>query len=149
MPVFAAARFERFFRTAAHLDVDKNDLKRYSDFVVRKLHDLLQIGKITAEANLRDTVAPHDLPITKGLQECIHAFRKMDEEIELAPILSRLAVYPPLDRALSEETEKRLPHVIGGLSVALARMIVIVNPEVRNPHTAQWETAFKVFDDLI
>jgi uncharacterized protein DUF1931 len=149
MPIFAVAKFERFFRAAAHLDVDKNDLKRYSDFVVRKLHDLLLIGQVTAEANSRDIVAPRDLPITKGLQQCIHAFRKMDEEIELAPILSRLAVYPPLDRALSEETEKRLPHVIGGLSLALARIIAIADPDVKDPQTAHWERAFKVFDELI
>ena len=149
MPIFAVAKFERFFRAAANLDVDKNDLKRYSDFVVRKLHDLLLIGQVTAEANLRDIVAPRDLPITKGLQQCIHAFRKMDEEIELAPILSRLAVYPPLDRALSEETEKRLPHVIGGLSLALARIIAIADPDVKDPQTAHWERAFKVFDELI
>ncbi|GAA0916215.1 DUF1931 family protein [Virgisporangium aurantiacum] len=149
MPIFAVAKFERFFRAAAHLDVDKNDLKRYSDFMVRKLHDLLLLGQITAEANLRDVVAPHDLPITKGLQECIHAFRKMDEDIELAPILSRLAVYPPLDRVLSKETEERLPHVIGGLSLALARVIAIVDPDVRNPQTAHWERAFKILDELI
>lgn len=149
MPIFAAAKFERFFGAAAHLDVDKNDLKRYSDFVVRKLHDLLLMGQVTAEANLRDIVAPHDLPITSGLQKCIHAFRKMDEEIELATVLSRLAVYPPLDRALSKETEARLPHVIGGLSVALARTIAIVAPDVKNPQTAHWETAFKIFDELI
>jgi hypothetical protein len=149
MPIFGVAKFERFFRAAAHLDVDKNDLKRYSDFVVRKLHDLLLIGQVTAEANSRDIVAPRDLPITRGLQQCIHEFRRMDEEIELAPILSRLAVYPPLDRALSEETEKRLPHVIGGLSLALARIIAIADPDVKDPQTAHWERAFKVFDELI
>jgi hypothetical protein len=107
------------------------------------------MAQITAEANLRDVVAPHDLPVTKGLQECIHAFRKMDEDIELTPILSRLTVYPPLDRALSEETEERLPLVIGGLSLALARVIAIVDPEVRNPQTVHWEKAFKTVDELI
>ncbi|GIJ50560.1 hypothetical protein Val02_74460 [Virgisporangium aliadipatigenens] len=148
MPIFGVDKFERFFRAAAHLEVDKSDLKRYSDFIVRKVHDLLLMGQVTAEANLRDVVAPHDLPITKGLQECIHAFRKMDQEIELSPILSRLAVYPPLDRALSEATEKRLPHVIGGLSLALARIIALVEPGVRNPQTEHWEKAFKTVDEL-
>ena len=56
MPVFGVAKFERFFRAAAELDVDKNDLKRYSDFVERKLYDLLLIGQATAEANARDIV---------------------------------------------------------------------------------------------
>ena len=36
MPVVSVAKFERFFRAAAGLDVDKNDLKRYSDFVNQK-----------------------------------------------------------------------------------------------------------------
>src|SRR6266550_126396 len=103
MPVIGVAKFERFFRVAAELDVDKDDLKRYSDFVEKKLYDLLLIGQATASANGRDIVEPQDLPITKGLQESTHAFRKMDEEIELAPILQRLATYPPLDRAPSAE----------------------------------------------
>ena len=83
MPVFGVAKFERFFRAAAGLDVDKDDLKRYNEFVHHKVHDLLLIGQTTAEANNRDIIQPQDLPITKGLQECVHAFRKMDEDIEL------------------------------------------------------------------
>jgi hypothetical protein len=54
-----------------------------------------------------------------------------------------------LDRALSEETEERLPHVIGGLSLALARVLAIIDPEVRNPQTAHCERAFKTIDELI
>jgi hypothetical protein len=33
MPVTGVARFGRFFRAAAGLDVDKDDLRRYSDVV--------------------------------------------------------------------------------------------------------------------
>lgn len=69
MPVMAISKFERFFRTAAGLDVDKDDLKRYDDFVGGEIHDLLVIGVATAKANLRDIAEPHDLPITKGLQQ--------------------------------------------------------------------------------
>src|ERR1700748_1954461 len=100
MPVFGVAKFERFFRAAAELDVDKNDLKRYSDFVERKLYDMLLIGQTTAGANARDIVEPWDLPITKGLQESMHAFEHIDEEIELRPILDQLAARPPLAAAL-------------------------------------------------
>jgi hypothetical protein len=39
MPVVGVARFECFFRRAAELDVDKDDLKRYSDFANRRLYD--------------------------------------------------------------------------------------------------------------
>jgi hypothetical protein len=58
MPVFGVARFERFLRLAADLDVDKDDLKRFSDFVEHKLYDLLLMGQATASANLRDLVEP-------------------------------------------------------------------------------------------
>ncbi|MEA2730109.1 MAG: hypothetical protein QOF70_4584, partial [Acetobacteraceae bacterium] len=58
-------------------------LKRYSDFVNHKIYDLLLRGEAAAKANGRDIIDPKDLPITKGLQECIHAFTKLDGEIEL------------------------------------------------------------------
>ena len=149
MPVFGVAKFERFFRLAAELDVDKDDLKRFSDFVEHKLYDLLLMGQATASANLRDLVEPYDLPITKGLQESIHAFSKMDDEIELAPILEQLATYPPLDRSPSDKTEARLPLIVGGLSLALARTFKIIDPDVKNPQTQQWERVFQTFDQLI
>lgn len=149
MPVFGVARLERFFRLAAELDVDKDDLKRFSDFVERKLYDLLVMGQATASANLRDLVEPYDLPITKGIQENIHEFRKMDEEIELKPILDRLASYPPLDRMPSEETESRLPEIVGGLGLALTKILKIVDPEVKNPQSQHWERAMRIFDELM
>ena len=87
MHLMSIAKFERFFRVAAGLDIDKNDLKRYSDFVNRKIYDLFIRGQATAKANGRDIIQTFDLPITKGLQECIHQFRDIDEESELKPIL--------------------------------------------------------------
>lgn len=48
MPVMGAPEFLRFFRIAAGLDVDTNDLKRYNDFVNQKLYDMFLIGKATA-----------------------------------------------------------------------------------------------------
>jgi hypothetical protein len=149
MPVMAVNKFERFFRVAAGLDVDKDDIKRHSDFVSGKLYDLLLIGQATAKANDRDIIQPNDLPITKGLQESIHQFRKLDEEIDLEPILAQLATWPPLDVTMSEETESRLPGVVGGLSLALARTFKIIDPEVKNPRTEHWERAFSVFSLLL
>jgi hypothetical protein len=149
MPVFGVAKFERFFRLAAELDVDKEDLKRYNDFVGRMLFDLLLIGQATASANARDVVEPHDLPITKGLQESIHRFRKLADDVELTPILEQLSTYPPLDRALSEETEGRLPEVVGGLSLALAQTLKVLDPTLKNPQTEHWERAYRIFDLLL
>jgi hypothetical protein len=55
--------FERFFRRAAGRAVDKQDLKRYSDFVNHKIYDLLACGQESARTNGRDRLKPIDLPI--------------------------------------------------------------------------------------
>ncbi|GAB2836930.1 DUF1931 family protein [Actinoallomurus bryophytorum] len=145
----AVARFQRLFRAAAGVDVDKNDLKRYDDFIDRKIYDLLLIGQAHAKANARDVIQSSDLPVTKGLQESIHAFRKLDEEIELRPILEELAKRPPLDLALAEETGQALPEIAGGLTLALARAFTIIEPERRNPQTDQWVRVTALFDLLL
>jgi hypothetical protein len=149
MRVMSIPKFERFFRLAAGLDVDKADLKRYSEFVNRKIYDLLLRGQAAAKANGRDIIEPFDLPITKGLQESIHEFRSVDAEIELQPILDDLLARPPLDLAYSVETEARLPEIAGGLSVALARSFKIIDPDVKNPQSEQWERSFRIFDLLL
>lgn len=149
MALMAIAKFERFFRVAAGLDVDKSDLKRYSDFVNAKIYDLLLRGQAAAKANGRVIIEPFDPPITKGLQEQIHAFRNIDEQIELKPILDHLAARPPLDLAYSEETEARLPELAGGISVALARTFKILDPELKNPQSEHWERSQRIFDFLL
>jgi hypothetical protein len=145
----SVAKFERFFRIAAGLDVDKQDLKHYSDFINRKLYDLLVRAEAAAKANGRNIIEPFDLPITKGLQESIHEFENIDEQIELRPILDQLTAQPPLDLAYGEETEARLPEVVGGLSVALARAFKIIDGDLKNPATRHWQQCFRIFDLLI
>jgi hypothetical protein len=149
MALMGVSRFERFFREAASLDVDKDDLRRYNDFVNQKVYDLLLIGQATAKANSRDIIEPWDLPITKGLQESIREFEKLDEDVELQQILEQLAALPPLDLTYSEETEARLPGIVGGLSLGLARTFKILDPKLKNPQTEQWERAFRIFDLLL
>jgi hypothetical protein len=149
MPVMGVHQFERFFRLAAGLDVDKEDLKRYSEFVGEKLYDLLVIAQASAKANSRDVLQPSDLPVTKGLQERIHEFRKLDEQIDLQPILTQLAKWPPLDVTMSEETESRLPAVMGGLSVALARTFRILDPDLKNPQTTHWDRSSALMSMLL
>ena len=147
--VMGVARFERFFRAAAGLDVDKEDLKRYADFVNRKIYDLLIRGEAVAKANGRDLIQPIDLPITKGMQENVHRFKEIDETIELRPILDRLIARPPLDLDLSEETEAELSAVGGGLSIALARTFKIIDPDLKNPQTEHWQRSVQIFDLLV
>ena len=149
MPVMSVSKFERFFRRAASLDIDKSDIKRYADFVNQKIYDLLLMGVATANANDRDIVQPWDLAITKGLQENIHAFRKLDAETGLEDVLERLATWPPLELALSDDTTVALPEIAGGLCVCLAQAFTIIDPNVKNPQTIQWERAFRLFNLLL
>jgi hypothetical protein len=87
--------------------------------------------------------------MTKGLQENIHAFRKLDTETGLEDVLERLAAWPPLELALADETEVRLPQIAGGLSLCLAQAFTIVDPNVKNPQTVQWERVFRLFNLLL
>jgi len=70
-------QIERFFR-AAGLEIDKEDIRRYYDFVDQKVEDLLLIARNTANANSRLAVELREVPITKGLQESIQAFETLD-----------------------------------------------------------------------
>jgi hypothetical protein len=149
MPVMGAARFERFFRVAASLDVDKSDLKRYDEFLDRKIYDLFVVAKAAAKANGRDVIEPRDLPITKGLQERMHEFLRMDEDLDVVPLLEQLLTRPPLGIAISADTEARLPAIAGGLSVALAQAFKIIEPRVKNPGSAEWDQVLRMFELLL
>jgi Domain of unknown function (DUF1931) len=149
MPVMSFVKFEQFFRAAGGVRVDRDDVKRYLDFVNDALYDLLLMGQGAAKANARDIIEPWDLPITRGLQESIHAYERLEEQLELRAILEDLAARPPLDVALSEETENRLPLIFGGVSTALARTFKLVDAELKAVHTREWERTFSLFRLLI
>jgi hypothetical protein len=149
MPVMGFTKFERFFRAAGGVSVDRDDIKRYLDFVNDAIYDLLLIGQATARANVRDIIEPWDLPVTKGLQQSTHEFRRIEEEIELEPILESLTAHPPLDYALSDVTQARLPELFGGISVALARTFKLVDADMKAVHSKEWERAFSVFRLLV
>ena len=89
MQVMGFAKFERFFPAAGGVDVDRDDIKRSLDFVNDALYDLLLIGQATAKANVRDVILPWDLPVTKGLQESVHAFERLEERSNCAPSSNR------------------------------------------------------------
>jgi len=149
MPVMGFTKFERFFRAAGGVTVGRDDVKRYLQFVNDAIYDLLLMGQATAKANARDVIEPWDLPITRGLQESVHRFERLDEEIELRPVLDSLAARPPLDAALSEETQARLPLIFGGISVALARTFKLIDTEMKTVGSQEWERAFTLFRLLI
>jgi hypothetical protein len=142
-------RFERFFRVAASLDIDKQDLKRYDDFVEHKVEDMLVRARATAKANDRDVMQTFDVPVTKGLQESMHEFRRLKREVGLEPVLDQLTPRPYVDVGYSDDLYAMLPEIVGGMSVALGRTFKIIDPELKNPQTRHWEVAFRIFDQLL
>ena len=149
MVVATVHRLEQLFRRAASLDLDKSDFGRLEDFLRRKVGDLLVRGEANAKANSRDVVQLWDLPITKGLQETIQCFRMMNAELQLTDYLTRLIRSPPLDFAISDETEARLFEIAGALCIALAETFMITNGDLKNPMTEDWERAYRLFDLLL
>ena len=139
MPVVGFTKFERFFRAAGGVSVDRDDFRRCLDFVNDAIHDLLLIGQAAAKANARDIIEPWDLPVTKGLQESVHEFERIEEQIELRPILESLAARPPLDAALSKQTQARVPLLFGGISVALARTFKLLDAGLKAVHKQEWD----------
>jgi Domain of unknown function (DUF1931) len=80
-----SAKFERLFRAAGGVSVDRDDVNRYLDFVNDAIYDLMVIGRATAKANVRDGIEPWDLPITKGLQESMHQFENWKRRPNSSP----------------------------------------------------------------
>ena len=149
MVVTGVAPFERFFREAADLDVDKTDLKRFEDFVREQIADLLVIAEARAKLDDRDVVESRDIPITKGLQESIHRFRQLELGGEVRPMLEQIATRPYLDRAVAVDVDEALPEIAGGVSLALGQTFRLIDPKLRNPATEHWERAFQIFNLLL
>jgi len=147
--IMAVSEFERLFREAASLDIDKNDIKRLSDFLGKKIYDLLVVAERNAKYNGRDVIYEPDVPVTKGLQETIQEFEKMDVALRLEPVLDHLAGLPPMDLEVSEDVRKLLPKLAGALVVAAARVLKALDPGLKNPQTEHWERMEEVFDQLI
>jgi hypothetical protein len=143
------SRFERLFRVAGALDIDKSDIKRHEDFVNRKIYDLLICAEETARLNGRDVIELRDLPLTQGLRRCIGDFKEIDETIELRPILDYIAKRPPLGLGYSDETKAEFPNIAGGISVAVARTFKLADPGLKNPQTKHWERAHSIFSLLL
>jgi hypothetical protein len=147
--VVGVDEFERFFRVAGGVEIDSSDLRRYEEFVNGKLNDLLIRAEATAKANGRDVVERIDIPLTKGLQECVHEFKAVLPEAPILPALEQIVALQPIDLAYSDELQAWLPDLAGGLSVALARTFRLVDPQMKNPATEHWGRTFEIFNLLI
>jgi hypothetical protein len=137
--------FQRFFRSVAGVDIDKQDVKRYREFVDVMIDDIAVTGRNTASWNQRDVIAPADLPITKGLQERMREFDKFEEAEEIRALLRQDLRRPPGEVTFAADTEELLPELFGGLSLALARTFRVLEPQLINPGSEQWQRAFVLF----
>jgi hypothetical protein len=137
--------FERFFRSAAGIKVDKNDLRRFREFIDEQIDDVSIAGRDAAKWNGRDVIEPQDLPITKGVQERTREFDKLEEAEEVRGLLRQQVRRPPADVTFSESTEQLLVDLFGGLSIALARSFRVIDPTSENPSTQDWDRAFALF----
>ncbi len=147
--VMGVAQFERLFRHAAGLDIDKSDIKRLDDFINAELHGLLLMAQRLAKMNGRDVITEADVPLTKGLQESMHAFRQLEEEVPIKDILERLAKLPPLDLAIGEDVQEMLPELAGGMVISLAKVFKVIDPTMKNPQTEHWEKVEQIYELLV
>ena len=137
--------FQRFFRAVAGLDVDKSDLRRFHQFIDELIDDIALAGRNSAKWNGRDLVVAQDLPITKGIQERMREFDKLEEAEDIRALLREMVREPPDDIGFAEDTEQLLPELFGGLAIALARSLREIDPAVSNPSSEQWNRVFALF----
>ncbi len=147
--VMGIKQFQKLFREAAKLNIDKNDIKRLSDFVSKQLHNLLVLGQVTASINGRDIIDYQDIPITAGLQQAIRDFKGYNEELSLSPILEQQAKLPPLKLGISDMLEKKIPELVGGITVSLAKVFKAIKPELKNPGTEEWQQVEEIYHILL
>ena len=131
MAVIGFHKLEGLFREGASLDIKKGHTKDILNIVEAKLYDLLIMGQANAKYNDRDVIWKSDLPITKGLEETIDQFKKLEQQIEVKDILDTLATYPPLYE-LEVELENSLVEIVGGLILALAKVMKTLNNDKRD-----------------
>jgi uncharacterized protein DUF1931 len=137
--------FERFFRSVASIKIDKNDVRRLREFVDEQIDDIAIAGRNSAKWNGRDVIAAQDLPITKGVQERMREFDKLEEADEIRELLRQAVRRPTGDITFADDTEQLLPELFGGLSVALARTLRVLDPTVSNPSSDLWDRVFTLF----
>jgi len=121
----------------------------FSSNADEEIDDIAISARDVARWNNRDVIAPQDLPITKGLQELMREFGKLETAGDMRDWIGQTLRRPPGDVMFGEETEDVLTEVFGGLSVGLARSFRIVDPEVSNPNTGHWERASALFGLLV
>jgi hypothetical protein len=126
--------FQRFFRSVASIKIDKNDVRRFREFIDEEIDDIAISGRNSATWNRRDVVVAQDLPITKGVQERMREFDKLEEAQEIRELLRQVVRQPPADVTFADETEELLPESFR-----------VVDPTVTKPSPEHWNRVFTLF----
>ncbi|WP_457607901.1 DUF1931 family protein [Nitratifractor sp.] len=146
MAIVGFTKLEALFRKAASLDIEKGHAKEITDIVEKKLVDLLLAGERNANLNGRDVIWEGDLSITKGLQETIIAFKKLEEEIDVQDVMNYLSTIPPLKYPLDAQLEAKLPEITGALLVVLAKIMKEIDTEKRRVNHELIEKSARIAD---
>jgi hypothetical protein len=146
MSIIGFTKLETLFRKAASLDIKKGHAKELTDIIEQKVVDMLIAAERNANINARDVILESDMPITKGLQETIIEFRKLEDEIDIKDILEYLSTIPPLKYPLSSDLEAKLPEITGAILVVLARVMKVINEEKRDVSSQLIQTAKEIMD---
>jgi len=128
MAVVGYTKLKEIFRKGASLDIAKGHAKDVTDIVDQKLYDLLLAGERNAKYNARDVIWICDVPLTKGMEETIDEFKKLEEVLDVKDVVERLTKYPPT-MTLEDALEQRLPEITGGLILTLARIMKALEPK--------------------
>ena len=146
MAVVGFTKLEALFRKAASLDIHKEHAKEITDFVGKKVYDFLLAAEFSTNMNGRDVIWESDLPITKGFQEAIIEFRKLEEELPIEDIIEQLTHYPVLKYALSPEVEAKLPEITGTMLVIMAKVMRHLDDEPRAVNEKLIEKSKQILD---
>lgn len=84
--------FERFFRSVASIKIDKDDVRRFREFVDEQIDDIAIAGRNSATWNGRDVIVAEDLSVTKGVQERMREFDKLEEAEEIRDVHPQVEV---------------------------------------------------------
>jgi hypothetical protein len=147
--VVGISKFEALFRKVASLNVDKQDLKRMNELINQKILDFIIVAEGVAKSNGRDIIQYHDLPITKGIQEHINEYKKYDYHLDLSPVFEQITTIPRLNLICSKEIEEGIANIAGALTIILAKIFKIIDPELKNPVTDDWNKICNIFKTIL
>jgi hypothetical protein len=106
MPVMGFTKFERFFRVAGDVSVDRDDVQRYLDFVNDAIYDLLIIGQATAKAMSGTSSTPGTCRSPRG---CRRASTRSAASMRRSNCGPSWRPWPPARRSTSRWTMRHRP----------------------------------------